>query len=114
MIDLKLSKSKNCGIIEADFYNLSLIREKFSIPNPAKGRYSKFTPSRLYSITPGGKFEIGLLKNITSFLEINQKPFTIEKELSDIFYNGFTDPILKKYHLKYRDHQEKSIGLGYN
>jgi superfamily II DNA or RNA helicase len=109
MIHLKLSKSKNCGIIETDFYNLSLIREKFSISNPAKGRYSKFTPSRIYSITPGGKFEIGLLKNIISFLEINQKHYNIDKELSEMFYNGFTDPKIKKYSLQYRDHQEKSI-----
>lgn len=109
MIELKLSKSKNCGIIETDFYNLSLIREKFSIPNPAKGRYNKFSPSRIYSITPGGKFEIGLLKNITSFLEINQKSYNIDKDLKNIFYNGFDGPKIKQYDLKYRDHQEKSI-----
>lgn len=109
MINFKLSKSKTHGIIETDFSNLSLIREKFSIPNPAKGRYNKFTPSRLYSITPGGKFEIGLLKNIISFLEVNQKLYHIDEDLNKKFYNGFTEPKIKQYDLKYRDHQEKSI-----
>lgn len=109
MINLKLSKSKNSAVIETDIQTLGLIREKFSIPNPAKGRYNKYTPSRLYCITPGGKFEIGMLKNIISFLEINQKSYEIEKELEDKFYNGFKDPKIVKYSLEYRDHQEKSI-----
>ena len=109
MIELTLTPNKKQGQINTDPSTLALIRDKFSIANPAHRRNTRFVPSRLYCITPAGKFEIGMLKNITSWLEVNQNQYQIDQELDKLFNNGFEDPIIKEYSLTYRDHQDKSI-----
>lgn len=109
MIELTLTSNKKSGQINTDAFIVAIIREKFSIANPANRRNSRFVQPRLYCITPSGKFEIGMLKNIVSYLETNQKQYKIDKELSNKFNVGFEKPIIKKYNLEYRDHQEKSI-----
>lgn len=109
MIKIGLVPSKKQGQIDTDPSTLSLIREKFSIANPAHRRNTRFVPARLYAITPAGKFEIGMLKNIVTYIESNQYEYTIDDELNKKFNVGFDDPIIKKYCLIYRDHQDKSI-----
>jgi superfamily II DNA or RNA helicase len=111
MIKLGLTPNKKQGQIDAEMSNLALIREKFSMANPAHRRNARFVPARLYAITPAGKFEIGLLKDICAYLESNQLKYEITEELSKKFFVGFDDPIIKKYCLTYRDHQDKSINL---
>jgi superfamily II DNA or RNA helicase len=105
-----INKNKQAQIIcESDV--LSLIRENFSISNPAYRRNSSyFTPSRIYSITPQGKFDIGLLGEIIRFLDLNHYQYTTPKDLNEIFNPGFEQPIVDFFNNKtYRDYQEKSI-----
>jgi superfamily II DNA or RNA helicase len=109
MIELTLTSNQKQGQINTDPTMLALIREKFSISNPANRRNSRFIAPRLYAITPSGKFEIGMLKDICSYLDSNQNLYSIKDDLKQNFFVGFDDPIIKQYKLTYRDHQEKSI-----
>jgi superfamily II DNA or RNA helicase len=112
MIELTLSSNGYSGQINTDPNTLALIRENFSIKNPAhRGRNNRFAPSRLYCITPSGKFELGMLKNISSYLDSKQSFYNIDTSLEKKFNVGFSDPIIKKYSMIYRDHQEKSIKI---
>ena len=109
MIELKiLNNQKQCQI-ESDILTLSLIREYFSVPNPAYRLNKKFTASRLYAITPSGKFELGFLDHVIAWLESNQKQYKIDPDLYKKYYNGFDFPKIKNLPIKYRDYQEKSI-----
>jgi superfamily II DNA or RNA helicase len=108
MIELKLLNNNQAQIFTS-VSTLELIRKNFSIANPAFGRGNKFAPARLYAITPSGRFDIGLLDNITAYLESEQHLYKIDKELTNKFENGFKEPIIKQYNLTYRDHQDKSI-----
>jgi hypothetical protein len=109
MINLTLTSNKKSGQISSDPSTIATIREHFSISNPANRRNARFVQARLYCITPSGKFEIGMLKNIVSYLETNQKQYKIDKELNEKFNVGFNEPIIKQYELEYRDHQGSSI-----
>jgi hypothetical protein len=109
VILLTLTPSQKQGQINSDPTTLALIREKFSAPNLAHRRNTRFVQARLYAITPSGKFEIGLLENIKAYLDSNQLLYKIDSTLENKFKNGFDDPIVKKYCMVYRDHQDKSI-----
>jgi hypothetical protein len=109
MIKIKLLNNQKSCQIEADILTLSLLRENFSVPNPAHRVNKKFVASRIYAITPSGKFEIGFLEHITSWLDSNQKKYQIEEELYKKYFNGFDFPKIKNLFIKYRDYQEKSI-----
>jgi hypothetical protein len=112
MIELTLSTNGHSGQINTDPNSLALIRENFSIKNPAhRGKNNRFAPSRLYCITPSGKFELGMLKNISAYLDSKQSLYKIDTFLEKKFNVGFEDPIIKKYCMTYRDHQEKSIKI---
>jgi superfamily II DNA or RNA helicase len=108
MININLVNNKQAQIT-TDIDTLNLIREKFSITNPAFRKNNRFAPSRIYAITPLGKFDIGLLENITAYLDSEQLFYKIDTVLENKFKNGFVDPIIKKYCMIYRDHQDKSI-----
>ena len=72
MTTFEFDKNQQQATISSN--SLSLIREHFSIANPVYGRSrfgNKFTPKRLYTITPTGKFDIGLYQEITNFLKMN-------------------------------------------
>jgi hypothetical protein len=113
VIELKLLNNKQAEII-TDVGTLERIRTKFSIANPAYGRGNKFAPARLYAITLSGRFDIGLLENITAYLQSEQLFYKIDSSLEKIFNVGFEDPIIKKYCMIYRDHQDKSIKKALN
>lgn len=108
MTELKTLNKKQAQII-SDINTLEIIRNNFSIPNPAYGRRNKFAPARLYAITPSGKYDIGLTENILAFLDSDQIQYTVEKSLEDRIKNCFIDPLIKQYSLEYREHQHKSI-----
>ena len=97
------------GQITCDTDTLSLIRDKFSIANPAYRKNAKFVAARLYAITPKGKFEVGLLKDIVSYIQLNSYEFTITDSLKNEFTCGFNDPEIKELFLPFRDYQEQSI-----
>jgi len=108
MTELKLI-NKTQGQIFTDVDTLNQIRENFSISNPAYKRAGRFTPARIYSITPSGKFDIGLCDVIVSYLNSNRIQHNVDKNLIDKINIGFSDPIIKKYAMIYRDHQDRSI-----
>ena len=97
------------GQITCDTDTLNLIRDKFSIANPAYRKNAKFVAARLYAITPKGKFEVGLLRDIVSYIQLNGYEFTITDELKEEFTCGFSEPQVKTLSLSFRDYQEKSI-----
>lgn len=111
MIDLSIVQGKNkLGQISGDDYQaLHLIRENFSIANPAYRRNLPYIQARIYSITPSGKFELGLLGSIISYLELNHYEYKVDKELLKEFKPGYDDPKIKNLNLQYRDYQESSI-----
>jgi superfamily II DNA or RNA helicase len=108
MIELKALNNKQAQI-NSDINALELIRNSFSIPNPAYGRRNRFAPARLYAITPSGKYDIGLTENITAFLDSNQISYKLDDILQKKTNIGFSEPLIKQYSLEYRDHQQKSI-----
>ena len=108
MIEIKLLNDKHAQII-TDLDTLNDIRERFSITNPAYGRGSKFASSRLYAITPSGRFDIGMTDNIIGYLQANQLLYNIDPSILNKINCGFKNPNLKEYSLFYRDHQSKSI-----
>ena len=110
MIEIKLLNNNQAQII-ADLNLLELIRNNFSISNPAYGRGNKFAPSRIYSITPSGRFDIGLYENVTTYLDCEQEKYNVDINLINKFKCGFETPSIKKYSMVYRDHQYKSIDL---
>jgi hypothetical protein len=71
MVELTLVKQN--GQILTDSNMLNIIREYFSIANPAYRKNVPYIPSRLYCITPGGKFDIGLTGEIIKLLEAIRK-----------------------------------------
>ncbi len=106
---LKISTNKKQGIISGDIYNLNILREYFSIANPAYRVNKKFVSPRLYAITPSGKFEIGLLENIINFLKKENISYELDDEIKKLFYIGFDSPNIKDLNIKYRDYQKTSI-----
>lgn len=110
MITLELSQNKKQAQIKTSDSNLFLlIREKFSIPFKSFSKNKRFAPQRKYAITPSGKFDIGLLQEIESFLNLNQIAFSTNSDLKQFFDIGFENPYVKKYNLTYREHQKLSI-----
>jgi superfamily II DNA or RNA helicase len=114
MIEIKyIGNNKQQAQLFCENDVLSSIREYFSVSNPAYRRNQRFSQSRLYAITPSGKFDVGLLDEIKIYFEANQLNFKIEEDLYKNYYNGFDDPKLVKFTLMdYREHQEKSITNG--
>jgi superfamily II DNA or RNA helicase len=108
MININLINNKQAQIT-TDIGTLNLIREKYSIANPAFRKSNRFAPARLYTISPLGKFDIGMLENIKAYLDSNQSLYNVDVDLENKFKNGFKNPIIKTYSMIYRDHQEKSI-----
>jgi superfamily II DNA or RNA helicase len=109
MIELNLLNNNQALITTNDVSELDLVRSNFSVVNPAHGRTSGFTPSRLYAITPSGKYDIGLTDNIVNFLKNNNVLYKINNDLLEKVNVGFENPIIKQYDLTYREHQEKAI-----
>jgi superfamily II DNA or RNA helicase len=110
MVSLELSQNKKqAQILSSDNSIFLLIRENFSIPFKSFSKNRRFIPQRKYAITPSGKFDIGLLKEIKNFLIINQIKFNISEDLEQKFNVGFKTPYIKEYSLIYRDHQKNSI-----
>jgi superfamily II DNA or RNA helicase len=95
--------------INCDLSILNRIRDKFSAPNPAFRRNSKFAQARIYAITPSGKFESGLLENIQAFLHANQIEFEVDDDILKNYNNGFENPEITNFKLEYREHQKTSI-----
>ncbi|NBX75076.1 MAG: DEAD/DEAH box helicase [Proteobacteria bacterium] len=110
MIEISYLNNKQAQIT-TDVSTLDMIRNKFSVTNPAYGKgRNKFASARLYAITPTGKFDVGLAENICAYLQSEQFFFKLDQKLNDILNVGYKNfNIHQFYCLNYRDHQEKSI-----
>jgi superfamily II DNA or RNA helicase len=95
--------------ISGDLKNIALIREHFSIANPAYRRNVPYIQPRLYCITPSGKFDIGLFGDILKYVELNRFEYTYEDQIKKLYNPGFKDPEIKSLKLQLRDYQESAI-----
>lgn len=110
MTSLSLINKNKQAQITTEPSLLDLIREHFSAANPAYRRNGpRFQASRIYSITPQGKFEIGLLGEIINFLTLGNYVYNVDTNLKDLFNPGIKDLEVKNLNKPYRDYQEKSI-----
>lgn len=112
MIKIKFSgKKKNLLQLEGDPAFIALLRERFSVQNPAYRSNNPFVQPRLYCITPSGKFEIGLLKEISNAISKEGFGIEIEDDIKKIFspINIQTDFNLLPLNMEYRDYQEQAI-----
>ena len=55
--------------LQCEPIEISILREDFSVPNPAFASKKKYIPSRLYAITPTGKFDAGMLDDVVKTAE---------------------------------------------
>ena len=115
-ITLDYDSTRKKGIIVSDY--LPNIREHFSVEDKQqvfKRRYAiGYRPqTRLYAITPQGRFETRLIFSILEFLQNQDIQFNIE--LTDKFKDVIFIPELKvnltKLNLNLRDYQEESVRL---
>jgi superfamily II DNA or RNA helicase len=115
-ITLDYDSTRKKGIIVSDY--LPNIREYFSVEDKQqvfKRRYAiGYRPqTRLYAITPQGRFETRLVFSILEFLQNQDIQFNIE--LTDKFKDIIFIPELKenltKLNLELRDYQEESVKL---
>ena len=113
-ITLDYDSTRKKGIIVSDY--LPNIREHFSVEDKQqvfKRRYAiGYRPqTRLYAITPQGRFETRLVFSILEFLQNQDIQFNIE--LTDKFKEVIFIPELKenliKLNLELRDYQEESV-----
>ena len=106
---ITLTINNNQGKLNCDFDTFGIVRENFSILNPAYRKNVPYISSRLYAITPSGRFDTGLTGEIIKFLEENHYSYEISEELNKEYNCGFSDCSLKKLKFEYRDYQESSI-----
>ena len=112
MIKVKFSgKKKNLLQLEGDPAFISLLRERFSVQNPAYRSNNPYVQSRLYCITPSGKFEIGLLKEISNAISKEGFGLEIEDDIKKVFspINIQTNFDILPLNMEYRDYQEQAI-----
>jgi superfamily II DNA or RNA helicase len=110
MVKIEYSnKTKQQLQLICDSSVLNRIRDKFSAPNPAFRRNSRFSQPRVYAITPSGKCDSGLLDNVLAFLQANQIQVELNDEIDELKNIGFESPVIKRFDLIYRQHQETSI-----
>ena len=110
MTTFEFDKNQQQATISSN--SLSLIREHFSIANPVYGRSrfgNKFTPKRLYTITPTGKFDIGLYQEITNFLKSENIVYSSTNTSSAI--NPCLPCNIAQLNLSLREYQTESVEL---
>jgi superfamily II DNA or RNA helicase len=113
---VEFDPAKNKAILLGKY--LPEVREHFSIYNPAaKFSRSFFTPKRLYSITPNGYFDIGLVEEISKFL-LHSRNVTLEVSslLKSKLNPKLDKPIINRLSKTLRDYQleavNKSLDIG--
>lgn len=118
MIKIVLDKNKNKGVFIGDYFNET--RTHFSVKNEAARfakRFSRFIPSRLYAITPTGKFDACLFFEIQKFIKeyYEEEKIDIQHEFAQAVVPGkFNEKYknitsLTKLKLTLRDYQEDTV-----
>lgn len=109
MINFSLISKDRQIQISGDLKNIALIREHFSVANPAYRRNSPYIQPRLYCITPSGKFDIGLFGDVLKYVELCRYEYSYDEEITKKFNPGFKNPEIKQLNLQLRDYQESAI-----
>jgi superfamily II DNA or RNA helicase len=113
MISISYDRKKKKAIISGDYF--SEIREHFSVENPSAkfNRSFRFIPKRLYSITPTGQFDIGLLGEIQKYILLKQynTKFDISEETKAVLNPNFESDIISELALPLRDYQKDAVNL---
>lgn len=106
-------KSKQ-GILKCN--TLDIIREHFSVENKiAKIRKfyggNRFIPTRKYTITPNGKFDIGLFKEIYKFIQSLNIPsnIVVSNEFAANFKTPYNIQTISPLKLELREYQTTAI-----
>jgi superfamily II DNA or RNA helicase len=103
------------GIIVSDY--LPNIREHFSVEDKNQAFRRRYAvgyrpPTRIYAITPQGRFTPKLITEICNFLKTQEIPF--EFEFTDAFLNSnkrptFTQKYVHSLKFKLRDYQQEAV-----
>jgi len=120
MIKIDLDGKKNKATLTGLYFDE--IRENFSVKNKAAvflKRYARYIPSRIYSITPTGRFDPCLTLELQKFFLEKQYACTIEisedikKIITPSVYswqqNANFSPVPYKLKLDLRDYQEEIV-----
>lgn len=117
VINIGYDARKNMGILSGSHFEE--IREHFSVYNDAVkyARYrNRFAPSRRYVITPQGRFEPGLYREIKQFIKENapDTKINIDAEIREHVLPGFkqaskSPPV--KLNLELRDYQQNIVDV---
>ena len=112
-LNFEWDSGRRQGLIKSE--SLNQIREYFSVKNDAAKfarRFGgRFIPARKYTITPAGRFDVGLYKDILKFVTDNN----VEDDINytDTFKQhikpGYTKHIPLQLNLKLRDYQEDIV-----
>jgi len=92
-----------------DVDTISIVRSAFSVANPAFISKKPYISARLYVITPTGKFDSGLLDNVTSVLDAHSFSYKVDMLVKDYFALKFGDDKLIELSIPYRDFQSEAI-----
>ena len=119
MIKVLLDKNKKKGVYIGDYFNE--LRTHFSIKNDA-ARFAarhggRFMPTRLYAITPTGRFEPCLYFEIQKFLKdyYNESNITVDSSFVEVVVPGKFNKIYQsinqpsKLNLELRDYQLDTV-----
>lgn len=114
LLKFDYDKNKNKGIVSGDLFHE--LREYFSVQNDA-ARFARrrgfFCPARTYSITPTGRFDLGMYYEIVKYIVTEQYNPEIQctdefKEVLARASNINTDD-LTQLKLKLRDYQQETV-----
>jgi superfamily II DNA or RNA helicase len=113
-IQLDWDVTKGVSTLKCPPELFSHIREEFSIPNENyrfQRRFARYTPKRLYAITPTGRFSPGLFYDIKRF--VNETYKNIEFKYSDVFLKNIKPSFeindLASLKLDLRDYQKDIV-----
>lgn len=102
-------KKKDQLQLVCDRIELDILRNDFSVPNPAAASKRKHIPARLYAITPTGKFDTGLLKNIQKNMDLHGFSYEISENVKNYFKINPKPEILDELRDSYREYQSEAI-----
>ena len=114
LVQLDWDPGKNVATIKCDPDLFGHIREQFSVPNEQyrfQRRYARYTPKRLYAITPTGRFAPGLFFDIKKFIKDTYKniSFTYNQRFLQNIRPSYNINDLASLKLDLRDYQQDIV-----
>ena len=110
MVSIDFSgKKKDQLQLTCDKIELDILRDDFSVPNPAFASKKAYIPARLHAITPTGKFDTGLLKNVQINMDLHGFSYEISQNIKNYFKINPKPEILDELALPYREYQSEAI-----